>query len=68
MTPPDLLTFLESKTPQIPLIASPYETIVNWERYLDSLRFTIAEIDPKKKSYHTALELAEKVAGVLNGE
>lgn len=68
MTPPELLTFLESKSPQIPLKVSPYETIVNWERYLDNLRFTIAEIDPKKKSYHTALEFAYKVAGVLNGE
>lgn len=65
MTPTDLLSHLRQKTPEIPLKISEYETINNWQVYIDNLEETLA-LESKKKCYITALEFAEKVMKVLD--
>lgn len=64
MTPAELLSHLRQKTPEIPLRISEYETISNWQAYLDNLEETLA-LESKKKCYITALEFADKVMKVL---
>lgn len=64
MTPADLLSYLQSQSPDIPLKVSDHETIVDWQVYLDNLEETLSQ-NPSKKCYTTALDFAFKVKGVL---
>lgn len=68
MTPTNLLTRLKSLSPPTPLKISEFETIVSWETWLESTEYTLTQINENKRSYHTALAMLHKMAGVLNVE